>query len=209
MNREPFNLDDAWAWAQDLCATIAVLFGAPATIAARLLLRRKWRHDMLAWLGPLEALVRRLLLLKALDGPAPNCAPAPPARKANLVIAFTDRQQPDLPEDAAQWRVRFAVWPYGHMRSQSTAPKIDARRGGGIHFNAVPLARRLEALRRVLDNPDAALARLVRLLAQDRANGRDSAPAAFRPYRPPGGPVVTILTATQGEVELKLALNTS
>jgi hypothetical protein len=184
---------------------IVNLFGAPADIAARLLLRRQMRHDMLAWLGPIEALARRLLLLKALACPAPNCKAAPPARAANLVIAFADRQEQDLPEDAAHWRVRFAVWPYGHRRSKPTTPKIETRRGGGIRFDAIPLARRLEALRRVLDNPDAAVARLVRLLAARR----ESAPAAFRPYRPPGGPAVTALAEAQREVELKLALNTS
>ena len=54
------------------------------------------------------------------------------------------------------------------------------QRGGDINFNAIPLARRIEALRRVLENPAPALARLCTLLATQRA----AVEAAFRPYRP-------------------------
>jgi hypothetical protein len=54
------------------------------------------------------------------------------------------------------------------------------RRGDNI-FNALPLARRLEALRRVLDQPGPAIARLSRLLAA----AREAVISAFRPYRPP------------------------
>ena len=64
-------------------------------------------------------------------------------------------------------------------------------------------AGRLEALRRVLDNPRAALDRLVRLLAARR----ETAPAAFASYRPPAGPVFTALTEAQEE--LAAAWNTS
>jgi hypothetical protein len=70
-------------------------------------------------------------------------------------------------------------------------------------YNALPLARRIEALRRVLDNPDPAVQRLVRLLAARRSD----LVRAFRPYRPPGGPAHTALSQTQNALDL--AFNTS
>ncbi|MES1203246.1 MAG: hypothetical protein ABUS57_17550 [Pseudomonadota bacterium] len=77
------------------------------------------------------------------------------------------------------------------------------RRGGDINFNALPLARRLEALRRVLENPQPALARLCRLIATQRA----AVEAAFRPYRPRATCAQSALADAQREIDL--ALNTS
>ena len=91
MNREPFSLQDAWQNVGDLFATIVSLFGAPFEIAERLMLVRESRRDILAWLGPVEALARRLLLLKALTMPKPNDAP-PKALPGRIVTAFADRK---------------------------------------------------------------------------------------------------------------------
>ena len=90
MNREEFSLQETWAHVGELYAWIVSLFGAPAAIAARLMLMRKERRDLLAWLGPVEALARRLLLLKALTLPTPNEAPRAGV-SGRLAIAFKDR----------------------------------------------------------------------------------------------------------------------
>ncbi|MES1204276.1 MAG: hypothetical protein ABUS57_22775 [Pseudomonadota bacterium] len=206
MNREPFSLQDAWQNVGDLYATIVSLFGAPFEIATQFILMRQNRRDILAWLGPVEALARRLLLLKALTMPKPNDAP-PKALPGRIVTAFADRKIEDIHPDAVKWRVRFNVMPIGALSRKPPAesgaePGAD-RRGGEINFNALPLARRLEALRRVLENPAPALARLCRLIATKR----EAVEAAFRPYRPPAKAVQTALGDAQREIDL--ALNTT
>jgi hypothetical protein len=202
MNREPFSLQDAWQAMGDLYAAIVSLFGAPFEIAMQLILVRQNRRDILAWLGPVEALARRLLLLKALSMPTPNDAPpkTPPGR---VVIAFADRPIEDIHPNSEEWRVRFSVMPRGVLRRTRTKEPCADQRGGEINFNALPLARRLEALRRLLENPQPALARLRRLLATQRA----AVESAFRPYRPRATCAQTALGDAQREIDL--ALNTS
>ncbi|HWA22021.1 MAG TPA: hypothetical protein VG735_06460 [Caulobacterales bacterium] len=206
MNREPFSLSDAWQAMGDLYAAIVSLFGAPFDIAMQLILVRQNRRDILAWLGPVEALARRLLLLKALSLPTPNDAPtkAPPGR---VVIAFADRPIEDIHPDSEKWRVRFCVMPHGVLRARRNAePNAGLgadQRGGAINFNALPLARRLEALRRLLENPQPALTRLRRLLATQRA----AVESAFRPYRPHATCAQSALDDAQREIDL--AFNTS
>jgi hypothetical protein len=202
MNREPFSLQDAWQAMGDLYAAIVSLFGAPFDIAMQLILVRQNRRDILAWLGPVEALARRLLLLKALSLPPPNDAPpkTPPGR---VVIAFADRPQEDIYPESEKWRVRFCVMPHGVLRTKRNKEPCADQRGGAINFNALPLGRRLEALRRLLENPQPALARLRRLLATQRA----AVEAAFRPYRPRATCVQSALNDAQREIDL--ALNTS
>jgi hypothetical protein len=141
--------------------------------------------------------------------PRPN-APAPKRQGGRLLIAFTDRPQPDFDVDAEKWRVRFNVMPLGAVRrkrdpnADPDAPKpVFDQRGGGNSYNALPLARRLEALRRLLQNPDAAVARLSRLLVTQPV----AVAAAFRPYRPRATCVRFTLEDAQREIDR--ALNTS
>jgi hypothetical protein len=205
MNREPFDIQEAWQTVAMLYGYIASLFGGAAAIAERLLLRRKMQRDLLAWLGPAEALARRVLLLKALALPKPNTPPVLLPATGRLAMAFTDRQAWALDENAETWRVRFRVLPGDAFRRKKIEGEevLSDRRGGGITYNAYPLARRIEALRRLLDNPEPAVKRLARLLATRRAD----IVAVFGPYRPPGGPAATALSETQNALDL--ALNTS
>ena len=201
-HREPFSLQDAWEHVADLYGWIVSLFGAPRALADRESLLRQTRRDILAWLAPVEALARRLLLLKALTLPAPNCVPVflPSGR---LTTAFVDTPAPALDENAETWRVRFSVWPHGTTRKASTATPLDTRRTGAITDNALPLARRLEALRRVLENPEIALKRLTRLLAARR----ETASQAFAPYRARASCCATALAEAQDQLDA--AWNTS
>lgn len=201
MNRAPFSLSETWNHVGEVYGWIISLFGAPGEIAERLLLPRAARRDLLAWLAPVEALARRLLLLKALTLPPLNHAPAP-APAGRLVSAFVDRAPEALDPVDANWRVRFCVTPRG--LSRLPARKAQERRAGGaINLNALPLARRLEALRRVLENPAPALARLRRLLALGRHIVRE----AFGPYRARATHIAEALSETQSALEL--AFNTS
>jgi hypothetical protein len=203
MEREQFSLADAWDHVTGMYDYIVALFGAPFALAEQMLLMRKSRRDLLAWLGPVEALARRLLLLKALALPKANYAPPKPF-EGRLLIAFTDRPLPTLDADSADWRVCFNVMPYGVRRQKRRAETgvcLDQR--GADDCNAIPLARRLEALRRVLENPAPAIARLARLLAARSADVR----AAFRPYRQRALCVQGALADAQRALDL--ALNTS
>jgi hypothetical protein len=205
MERERFDLQDAWAQVGELYGYIVALFGAPFAIAERLLLMRQTRRDLLSWLGPVEAWARRLLLLKALAMPRPNDAPPKPF-DGRLLVAFTDRPPEAVHPESAKWRVRFCVMPYGVLRGklhQDSAAGPAADRRCADEFNAVPLARRLEALRRVLENPAPAVARLCRLLAAHR----DAVEYAFQPYRPRATCVKSALDEAQ--TALRLAFNSS
>ncbi|HWA22430.1 MAG TPA: hypothetical protein VG735_11145, partial [Caulobacterales bacterium] len=95
------------------------------------------------------------------------------------------------------------VMPRGALRATRRSEPCADQRGGAINFNALPLARRLEALRRVLENPAPALARLCRLIAARR----EAVEAAFRPYRPRATCVQAALADAQREIDL--AFNTS
>lgn len=197
----PFSLSSAWAHLGDLIAMMIALFGAPASIAARLLLLRANRQDILRWLAPLEALARRLLVLEAAQLAPRNDAacPYPAARIASLM-----RDAPTTPmsENSAEWRVIFNVWPVARRIGARTSTSM--RNAHAPSFNAVALAKRIEALSRLAQDRAACIARMARRLAQHR----ESAAHAFAPYRPPAGPVHTMLLQTQAQVEAALA-NTS
>jgi hypothetical protein len=124
-------------------------------------------------------------------------------------MAFTDRADQDFDEDSSRWRVNFRVLPYvrrpNFIDGAGANPALHDRRGGALTYNAIALARRIEALSRVVDNPDPAVKRLARLLA----TRRDDIVRAFRPYRPPGGPARDALGNTQNALDLAFALNSS
>jgi len=174
-----------------------------AALAQRLLLRREKRIEILQWLAPLEALARRLLLLEALALPAPN-APAPFFKKGKLASSYADRPAPELPEDAEQWRVRFHVWTVASAGKSPLA--VQTARTRPLNLNAIPLAKRIEALRRLYDQRSVYARRLADRLHQGVGRAR----RAFAPYRHVATPVRSLLREAQREVEIGLLrLNTS
>jgi hypothetical protein len=211
MKSEPFDLQAAWSHVATLCGWILNLLN-PADIGERVSLLRDKRRELLAWLGPAEALARRVLLLKALSLPKANLPPAH-AITGKLTNAFTDRTEAELTEclegPPETWRVRFRVMPsigpHRRLAAGETSEREPQAKGWRLSsiYNAIPLARRIEALRRVLDNPEPAVKRLVRLLATRRAD----IVHAFGPYRPPHGCARTPMAETQAEIDL--AFNTS
>jgi hypothetical protein len=168
------------------------------------MLPRAARIQILQWLAPLEAQARRLLVLEALKLPAPN-QPPPFIPKGKLANAYADKPAPDLPADETQWRVRFHVWSGGAAKP-GRAPGIPNARSYPVSYNALPLARRIEALRRVFDQRDLYAARLAVRLHHAPAQARK----AFAPYRHRATAVQTLLRQTQDQVDLALAaLNSS
>jgi hypothetical protein len=202
---EPFDLETAWAGLQHAMGFLLAICGGAAALAQRLLLRRASRIEILQWLAPLEALARRLLLLEALKLPAPN-APAPFAKKGKLASAFTDCPAPELPEDAEQWNVRFHVWTAGARLAGQGAGMVQTARTRPLNLNAIPLAKRIEALRRLYEQRGG----YARRLAARLHHALPRACRVFAPYRHSATPVRSLLRDVQREVEIGLLrLNSS
>lgn len=206
---EPFDLEDAWAYLAQLVGVVIRCIATPAAIAERLGLLRKSRMEILAWLAPLEALARRLLVIEAAQTPKPNDPPPRPHFPGGLSTALADRPPEELGEDSSAWRVVFRVWPGPSRRPPKPLfrdPEARPLRDHplkpiGFTANAYPLARRLEALRRLTLDRRAALARLARLLHARRG----ALDRAFRSYRFARTPCDSALSAAQREADRVLA----
>ena len=161
-----------WQGARAWLADTLRMFGGPATIA---------RHACLAFkrrLALLESLVMKLLLIEA-------------ARQNDLSDASVERHQTARPaapgprrraaeEDVARsetWRVRFRPrMPRRELHSTSAQrPAPRPRHARPDSARALRLARRFEALRRVLADPRRAIVALARKL---RARGARAYAAA-------------------------------
>jgi hypothetical protein len=200
---EPTSREDRWFHLADMVGAVMHLFGSPAAIAAMRILRRALRRDILHWLAPLEALARRLLLIEATKLPRRNAPPSRAVFTGRLANALRDSPPPS--EDPAHWRVRFSLWPHGaHRRAPGHALQEQrAARPRSPKENALAIAKRIEALVRMLENRKAYVLRMATLLAARR----EQAFVAFTPYRY-GGPVRFALEETQAELDEALT-NTS
>jgi hypothetical protein len=203
---EPFSIEEAWAGLQDaISALLVTAGGCAAALADCLMLPRAMRMQILQWLAPAEALARRLILLEALNLPASN-QPAPFVPKGRLANAYADRPAAELPADVSEWRVRFHVWSPNTPPRKAKISAQQAVRSHPIQYNAIPLARRVEALRRVYDQRALYARRLAQRLHHAPARARK----AFGPYRYRATAVLTLMRRTQTEVDRALvALNSS
>jgi hypothetical protein len=200
---EPFTLDRAWEWLSTAVLWLVSVCGSPAQIAARLMLVRRTRQHILQWLAPTEALARRIALLAALAAPKVNFAP-PSKRSPRITTALRDRPLRALPENPAEWRAIFTLEPShagGPAKTDIAFPRASTRPPA---YNALPLARRIEALMRLVRDPKRVIARMTRALA---ARGK-ALRARFGPYPHRGGPVHTHLATTQAALDAAFS-NTS
>ncbi len=161
-------------------ARAVAAFGTPAALAALGVLSRAFRREIGGWLAPLEHIVRKLLFAEAAR------LELAPVSTAGLQIARRTDARAGAPaknncNDPETWRVKFTLALPSDPRvvPEARAPRIrtfDApppapapiRRGDAQRSPTTgrQLARRFEALRRVLDDPMPHARRLKRLLAR-------------------------------------------
>ena len=157
------SLPTLWDAAWHLLDWLTTLFGNPAEFAQLDLLAPREQADILHWLRPLEALVRRLLLLEAAEL-AGGLAASHPSRRVRL---RTRRLVAQDPENASAWRVSFRVTLLASQAGRVTP----ARALPSDLPSAWPIAERWEAVARVLAEPAPYARRLARRLKakQERA----------------------------------------
>jgi hypothetical protein len=209
----PLTAEPLWIRARAMFARAVAAIGAPAAIAAITLIGQTLRRDIIAWLCPLEHVVRKLLLAEAAElhrAELARIARAPRIERIPLrgmamhwqrgsarpeaAQSTNARVGDDAPPEAARskldracpetWRAQFsfALPRNPHLVPSSRAPRI---RNPWAEYTPPPppperaprvfnhedspfrLARRFEALRRVLENPAPHAARLARALARE------------------------------------------
>jgi hypothetical protein len=186
-----------WTRARASFARAAAALGSAAKIAALGALTHKVRRQILAWIAPLEHVVRKLLLTEA----ARFAREAQHQRSAGLQTRIVFPHAPSGKSGGARtsgpeldltspetWPVHFSLAPPcdPHRVENEKAPRIralwrsahldDAHASRERHpavrvrhpEDPVRLARRFEALRRVLDDPAPYARRLARLIERLR-----------------------------------------
>jgi hypothetical protein len=166
-------LPGLWDFAGMVHEEICMLFGEPGELATKGYINRRSHRILGDWLRNLELLVRRLLLIAALAfDPGALCSHgAKPQRERGTRLVWSDR-----PEG---WVARFRVFPKKQSRRHIRKERDPDKRVPQFP-NPWPMARRIEALRRVLANPDRRAHRLALHLARIRlANAKANAPRIF------------------------------
>lgn len=185
----PLSIAPLWARVRAAFARAVAAIGAPAAIVALGLLPHALRRTIANRIALLEHIVRKLLLAEAgrleahpssfrtrasaIRNPGASGRRLAVARAAKLDLARSET-----------WPARFALAPPRDPRAvpEANAPRIRALWGATPNTQTQPsppraprdessafrLARRLEALRRVLDDPRPHAARLARVLMRLR-----------------------------------------
>ncbi|MBI1185745.1 MAG: hypothetical protein GC206_00120 [Alphaproteobacteria bacterium] len=167
---------DLWSAAIDRLSWLRGLFGSPfAFLRQRGALSRDERNDVLAHLRPLERLVRATLMLMALADQGPPRPASVPKRRPRRTIAA-----PRWPgEDSSAWRgVAFRV-----LASPARPRRRAVRAAPATIFHRYPLAKRMEAIARVLARPERWIARLAQTF-RTRTTSASRARAALGRYGP-------------------------
>jgi hypothetical protein len=180
------QLLQVWEHARWVFVNFVEFFATPVAIANRDYINRTEYRAMDSWLRSLELLTRRLILaaalaievvLKPLDRRAParqslrssEPDPQPRPRQRRRVLVWLDKP--------ATWIARLRIFP----RKPPEERFIDHnKREQPRVLPSFPLARRLEAVRRVLADPDRRAHRLAVKLARIAArNAKANAPRLF------------------------------
>jgi hypothetical protein len=220
------NTEPLWTRARAMYARAVAAIGDAASIAMLQMLPRSLRRRIIAWLCPLEHVVRKLLLVEACEIHGAERALAAGAIRIERIplrgmaqswtAGLQTRMCSDITkrcasEDARSkrdlacpetWRARFsfALPRDPHVVPDSRAPRIRALWGPTSPPPPEPpprtprisrsedapfrLARRFEALRRVLENPRAYAERLAHVLAREvRRFGQIARRCAIAPCR--------------------------
>jgi hypothetical protein len=203
------TLADLWRQARAWLAAALRDFRGPAQIATTF--ARAARAAIRARLALIEALVMKLLLIEAAQS-SPACggdrelprkreeregrvrsAPRPSVSSCALDSSPQSREHED-PMRPETWRVRFRLRMPRQQRASTASPPLHLTPRPEhlrAHAHARRLARRFEALSRVLADPRPAIAALARKLAARGAGARAIARriALAHPGRASLGPV--------------------
>jgi hypothetical protein len=189
---DTFSPDAAWAYLRTLLDAIFSLFARPLELAFAGVVERAMQRDILAWLRGMEAAARRLLLLEAPQlapvSVAPRAAPVP---LAHITPESAPRPPAlDWETPPERWRVAFRCTPprpRPYFPRKRNKPTPVSRR----FVSSYGLAARLEALRRVIENPATFARRLALRLARTPALiARVLAPFA-QSRNEPAGDIIT------------------
>jgi hypothetical protein len=148
-------LAQAWAYVKHLIEWCGALYGDPTRVARTLLYSRRECDDIASWLRAIEQILRRVLLIEAAALPKPDSKVRTPRRLAPRVRRIVEH----VAEAPEAWRVRFQLVAPEHRSTR----RRNAAQPAPIRY-AWPLAERLEALLRVVENPAPYIARVARRL---------------------------------------------
>lgn len=179
----PDPLSALWQAASAMFERMVAAIGAPRLIADQPALEREALMQMRAWLRPLEAMVRKIILIEAA---ALARSPEPP-RPAKLNLPplqhFAPKPAPPYPQPRP-YKARFRLWPrraQAPARIRQLGPPLlvrdiyreraraaQARQLNMVRFMRPPeparIAARIEALARIIVKPQAFVRRLARKL---------------------------------------------
>ena len=162
-----------WEHARWVFASFCEFFAPPVAIAARDYINVPEYRAMESWLRSLELLTRRLVLAAALAinvvlKPLDPLAPARPRQRRRVLIWFNK---------PCSWIASLRMMP--RKPPEARALRRDRREQHRV-LPALPLARRLEAVRRVLVDPDTRAHRFAVKLARIAArNAKANEPRLF------------------------------
>lgn len=158
------------------------LFGSPSAIARQTWFSRAAHKLCAAWLVTLEALLRRLLYLDALElTPTQAPAAAPEVKTRARSLMRTTAGAPFDVDNSETWRTQFLLLPRQERRANRTRRKACAHLINAV--SSAPLALRFEAIIRAYNDREAQAQRLADHLHARRAE----APALYKHVtrRPP------------------------
>lgn len=182
---------DLWSSARTMLQRLLFLVG-PITALALARLTARERTEVFAWLHPLEAMVRKLLLIEAaaLAPPASRTLTAAAKQKSAANAAARTPSFALLPAAARDAPCPARIRQLGSplllrdlWRERERAARIDRLRLAPRTAPNARLTNRLRALQRAIEKPLAHARRLARFLARIAAAGQAAHAIAFAPLR--------------------------
>ncbi len=187
------------ATARDLLVWLVGDYWGPATLALHHFVWQFRKFEILDYLRPIELLLRRMLVIEAFA--LAGSQSLPPSRPGGVIRTSRAPQEKPAcdPTQPETWRVSFRIMPAKlaerHWRlPRKKLPPIDRDHFRGdprtpmrfrrVQHQSMPLARRLEAVIRVINDP----APYVRRLAFRLRRGREAAPNLWLLAMPRRGP---------------------
>ncbi len=176
-NTDPSTIAALWSRARAMFARAAAIIGSAPTLAAVTALTRARRREIAGWLALAESIVRKLIFAEA-AGLERERAPQSAPHRAAAAKARAKSARPFDLDQPSTWPARFALAPPRDPLAvpESRAPRIRALWGPTPPLSSQPthapkhsapttlrLAFRLEALRRVFDDPAPYARRLARI----------------------------------------------